>query len=529
MSSEGRGDVAAEVEALTRTLRSTLGPYGARKLVVEGDGTVSVTSSCPSILRRLDVDNPAVTVFRRAADGFAETNGDGATRLVVLVGALLDAAEALSERGVRPTAVERGYREASSVAVDRIAELERPLSVGGVESVAHTALTDVRDQSERRFFAGFVGQVVAELEAADRPFDAGNLAVAARVGGGRAESRLVHGVVLDRPPATSEMPRSPGVGGVAVLSETVDVPKLGGPTDRGKRRYSLGTHSFSDKRAFAERESDSFRERLETAVDAGCRVVVTGKAVNERVETVLANRGVLAIQRVDESDLRRLARATGATVVPGLSEVTPETLGRGAVRVTREAGRDMTVVESAGDQPVYTLYCRSPDPRSLDELRGSVEAALASVDSALETRTVVPGGGAAEMAAARTVARRARRLDGVEQLAAEAFGRALTAVPRTLASTTDLDGTTALVELRTAHAEGRDAVGVDCLEGETTDVLTVGDRPIVDPAALTRHVWAAATDLAVRLVRIDGRVLASGSDGGSTGESAENGGPASQS
>lgn len=524
MSSDGRVTVASEVESLTHVLRTTLGPYGARKLVVEADGTVGVTSSCASALSRLDVDNPAVTVFRRAAADFAETHGDGATRLVVLVGALLGEAESLADRGLRPGAVERGYREACSAATDRLGRLERPLSGGDVEAVAHTALTGVRDQSTRGTFAVLVARVADELEASGGTFDRRNLTVAARAGSGAAESRLVHGVVLDRPPAVAEMPRAPGVGGVALLSETVDVPKLGGPTDRTDRRYSLGTRSFADKRAFAERERAAFDRQVNEAVDAGCRVVMTGRAINERVEAVLANRDLLGVQRVEESELRRLARATGAAVVPGLGEVTAETLGRGDVRVTREAGRDVTVVESTGEQPVYTLFCRSPDPRSLDELRESVEAAVASVESALAGRAVVPGGGAAEAAASRAVARRARGLDGVEQLAADAFGRALTAVPRTLASTTDLDGTTALTELRTAHAEGRDAVGVDCIDGRTADVLTVGERPVVDPAPLTRRVWSAATDLAVRLVRIDEQVPASGlGDGDGTADESDAG------
>lgn len=516
MDSKEQSRFIGEVTSLTDTLRSTIGPYGARKLVVEESGKVTVTSSCASILDRIRLENPAVTVFDRTARGFTETHGDGVTRLIVLTGALLEAAETLSSQGLRPSAIEQGFREACSAAMEQISESERPLSEEGASAVIHTALTDVRDQSTRNYFSSVLGEVVDELEASTEEFDARDLTVSTRIGAGQAESELVHGVVLDRPPAVEEMPRSLGTTGVAIISETVDVPKLGGATARGDKRYSLESSSLEEKRSFAERERAAFQGQLDDVLELGCRVIVTKKAINERIEMLLANHGVLAIQRVEDDDFRRLARTTGATVVPGLDEVTAETLGQGKVNVTREGGRDMTVVESTGSAPVYTLFCRSPDHRSLDALERSMESAIASVHSSRKTKTVVPGGGAIEMAASRTVKRQSRSVDGAGQVAMAEFGRALTAVPRTLAATTGIDSTDALVNLRTAHAKGQNTVGVDCVLGETTDVLMAEHQPIVDPASLTRDIWSAATDLAVQLVRIDDVVAASDLGDGET-------------
>jgi chaperonin GroEL (HSP60 family) len=310
---------------------------------------------------------------------------------------------------------------------------------------------------------------------------------------------------MDRDPVAEGMPRTLRDVGIAVVAETVDVPKPGGAADDRSLVFRFSPESFEDRAAIGEREREAFEGQLEAAIDAGLRVILTERGINERVERTLANHGVLAIHQVDEADVARLARATGATVVPGLAQVDEGTLGHGTARVVRRAGRDMTVVETEGDAPVYTLFCRAPDERAVEAFERSVEHALAAVTSARATGTVAPGGGAAETNASGVVREHARSVAGREQLAVEAFGDALTAVPRTLAHNAGLDGGLSLVRLRVAHHEGRDATGVDCLSGELVDVVEEG---IVDPAGLKREVWTAATDLACYLLRIDEQVAA---------------------
>lgn len=500
-------DAITELTDAVRTVcdlvRTTLGPFGASKLVVNTDGTVTTTTSGTTVLDRLDVPDPAVTVLRSAAEDFRSEHGDGSATFVALTGALLEEAVGLVGTGLHPTAVATGYLRSLDVALAELDGRARPLSAVGTEAVARSALTGTRDPAARHRVGQYLARLEEALDADD--FGADRIGVVARLGA-RAETECVHGVVLNKKPVTEGMPRRAEAAGIALLSSTVDVPKIGGLSGRSDPTVSFASSSFEDRAALGEAERDGFDRRLSAAVDAGCRFVATSRAINERVERALANHGVIAIERVDDSDLARLARATGARVVPGLEQITPETLGRADVSIERKVGRDMTVVESStGD--VYTLFVRAPDPRSVDAFERSVREAVSAVALARREGTVVPGGGAVEVALARSVREQARSVPGREQLAMEGFADALLTLPRTHAENAGLDGWTGLVRLLVAHDEGRDATGVDALTGEVGDVL--GDDPVVEPTALKRDVLTAATELACRLIRIDARLTAS--------------------
>jgi chaperonin GroEL (HSP60 family) len=504
MSKGTRGELTAAAGTVCDIVRTTLGPFGASKLVVEDGGRVTTTAVGAAVLDRLDVEDPSLTVLRAAASSFEERYGDGTGTVVALAGALLRAAHDLAGQGLHPTAVERGYRKATSVALSAVERSARPLSAVGVAPVAATAMTATRDPTARATVSGYVQRVVESL--GREAFDRKQVKVATRLGGAGGETELVRGVVLEKEPVAEGMPRSVEGAGIALLSATVDVPRFGGETGVAGGDVAMEDASFEDRTALADREREVFRERLAAAREAGCDVVLTGMAVNDRVKRDVADARILAFQRVDDDDLRLLVRSTGAEVVPGLEQVTADTLGRGDVGLRREAGRDVVAVESDAGDPTHTLFCRAPDPRSVEAFRRSVESALSAVDLALSAGRVVPGGGAVGMAASHAVRDHARSVEGVEQLAVEAYADALRVVPRALATNAGLDGWDAVVRLHVAHSEGRDAVGIDCLTGEVTDVLA-GD-PIVQPVALERATLEAATELAVRLVRIDERLEA---------------------
>jgi chaperonin GroEL (HSP60 family) len=485
---------------------TALGPLGAAKLVLTEHGEVSTVSSAEELFDRIAVEDPVVTLLAATAEGFADRHGDGTTTAVALAGALLDEADRLIETGVHPTVVERGYRTARDIAVESIDCRARPVSAVGLPAVARTALCGVRDPLTRETLGEHVARAVEATDADAPGASRDRVAVTARIGP-PSETEFVQGLVLEYDPVVDSMPASVSEAGVAVLSSTVDTPTLAGETARSERAVSLTVESFDQRRSVREHEREAFHERLSAAVDAGCRFVATGKAVNDRVKRALAKSGIVAVQRVDEADLRRLALATGAVVCPSLDHVTAETLGRADVTGRRLAGRHVFVVENAAGEPAYTLLCRASDPRSVDSFRRSVESALASTVRAAREGTVVPGGGAAELAASRAVRDRARSVEGREQLAVEAFGNALRIVPRRLASSAGLSEWTTMTGLVAAHAEGRDERGVDVLAGEPADVLD-GEDPVADPTGLKRDAVSVATDLAVRLVRIDDRLPA---------------------
>ena len=506
----GKTNLLRDVWTVCDIVYSTLGPFGANKLVITEDGSVTVTSDGGAVVETIDVENPALSMLQTAAGDFRDRHNDGSATVVTLVGALLKEAAYLSDIGCRPTTIERGYHEAMSVADEALGRRARSVEAIGIESVAESALTATRSPRTRATIADYLVSAVdaVRAESANDATVARDVKVLARVGGAEAGTELLRGLFLDTDPVTPAMPRSVGDAGVAVLTGNIDVPSLaseGAKSDLGDAHMDV--ESLDEREALRERELRMFREDMEAALDAGCRFVMTEGAVNERVETMLANRGVLAVANVDHADAGRVARVTDATVVPSLGEVTTGTLGRATVGVQRYAGRDLIAVE-ADAHPVFTLLCRAPDPRSVKALHRSVEAALQAASVAREEGRVVPGGGAAEVSAAHAVREHARGVSGREQLAVEAFANALYAVPRALARNGGLDGWKGLVQLNVAHSEGRDAVGVDSIIGETRDVLDPED-PIVEPLLLKRAVWSAATDLTIRFVRIDDQLPAS--------------------
>jgi chaperonin GroEL (HSP60 family) len=495
-------ELVANVRTVADTVQTTLGPFGANKLLVQQDGTVTATASSTELLERFDVTDPAMTLLQTATSGFGDRYGDGTGTVVTLAGALLREADRLADQGLHPTAIERGYRDGLDSALDAIDRTARPLSSFGAEAVAKTALTGTRDPQVRQSVAAQVASVVEEVGA-----DASDsIRVVSRPGGAIAETELLRGVVLERGPILESMPRSPERDGIAVLSSSVDVPHVGSQLGDVSRRVVFDADSFEAREGIAEYESDAFSEQLQAAIDAGCGAIITERAINERVETRLAAEGILGIQRVDTDELRGIARTTGATVVPSLDQVSESTLGRGTISVQRKAGRDMTVIRSDSGEPAHTLFCRAPDPRTVTAFEHSVETAIAATAAAVRDGRVVPGGGAVEATMSQAVKAEARSLEGRQQLSADAFGTALMTVPRALATTAGLDGGRTVVQLRVARADGRDSVGIDALTGTTADVL--GDDPIIEPVGIKKAVLTAATDLATQLVRIDDRLQA---------------------
>lgn len=508
MADELRAELTGNAEVVGDIIRTTLGPFGATKLVVDTHGNVTTSAIGSTVIESIDIHDPAVSIMQTAANDFEDHYGDGTSTVVALAGAFLTATADLADQGLHPTTIERGYRDALSIATEILTQKARPLSDTGVKSVATTALTGTRDPHARATVSDYLDQMVTTL--GREQFDHHRIKVATRIGGGQGETELVNGIVLEKEPVIEDMPRSLENVGIALLSATVDVPRLGGDTGAltaDNIDIVMNDANFEDRVELGTRERSDFRDTLDEITNANCRVIATGRAINDRVKRDIANAGILGIQRVEREDLERLATVTNARVVDSIEHISDETLGKGDVVVRRETGRDMIVFESTAGTECYTLFCRAPDPRSMTAFQRSVESALAAVDHALDDGTVVPGGGAIEMAISHGLRNHAHSIQGPEQLAIEAYADAVRVIPQTLAANAGLDGWDAVLRLHVAHSEARETMGVDCLTGDIVDVLGIDD-PLVEPVGLKQTVFEGATDLVIKLIRIDERLPA---------------------
>jgi len=487
------------IRSIADVLRTTLGPFGTNKLLLEANGSVSTTSVGRVVMERIDFESPFVTLLERSVEQFDDIYSDGTTTLVGLTGALLDEAASLSEEGCHATVIQGGYDAAGTIASNYLDEHAVPVDDVGLEAVARTAFTASRDPALADIIAELVLEALGDLsnpssEAVDR-----NVDVVARTAGSVAESEVVHGVVLEQDAVSDGMPRSVSDAGVVVVTQTVDLPRLNSTLDDGEggqKRYGFAVDSFDDRAAVRDWERSTFQG----ALAAGCDVVLTTEAINDRVKTILASNGVLGVQRIEEGRRGRIVDATGATAVSEITALEPADIGRADVEVRRIGGRDLTFIESA-DTDVRTLFCRAPNPRTVESFERSVSSVLAATARAAGDGWVVPAGGAPEIGAARAVRQAARSVDDRRQLAMEAYADALTTVPRTIAGNAGADGQLALARLGSAHADGGQYAGIDALDGSVRDLIE--SEPAVEARSIKRAVWATATDLAVQMVRLD--------------------------
>ncbi len=494
-------DLAAGVRTLCQTVETMLGPFGANKLVIEDSGNVTATAAPIELLDRLDIEDPALTLLETAARDFKSQHGDGTALLVTLTGALLREAESLTEKGVHPTAVSGGFRAARDRAIETLELNTYPLAEFDAETVAKTALTGTRNLSLREIIAEYIAEATAR--AGDAAGD--STTILFKDGGSPSETDLISGVVIDKGTVLDTMPRE-YAGNIAVLSGSVDVPHAGSQMGPVTRRVIADVDSYDERAALGEQETSQFNDQLRDALSIGCGAIFTESAVNDRVQATLAAQNMLAVHRVDREQLDSVASVTGANVVPSLSQVEAGTLGQGRVDIQRKAGQDVAIITGTEDPAVQTLFCRAPDVRSVTAFNQSIEAALAATVTAYSTGQVVAGGGAIETAIAQEIDDFAYELRGREQLAAQAFSRALMIVPQLLGRTAGMDGTRTAVQLRAAHTEGRSATGVDVLAGNTRDVLE--SDPLIEPAELKRAIIINATDIVTQLIRIDAQLPA---------------------
>jgi thermosome len=491
--------------AVADAVRTTLGPKGMDKMLVDASGTVVVTNDGATILDQMDVDHPAARMVVEVAESQAEAVGDGATTAAILAGELLARAESLLDAGVHPTVVVEGYDEAVGVALATV----EAVAVGGddvddetLARVAETSMTGTATGAADA--AALAERVVAAVRraTADGRIDRDDVHLVARAGAGTSETRLIEGVAVDVEPMIETMPRSVADATVAVVDLKLDVRASAVDAE-----YTITSVDQLDA-AIAAEETE-LRGYAAALADAGVDVVVGTKAIDDRVANHLARAGILAFENVSDRDARAVARAVGARRLGSLADFDANDLGHAdAVDVERFGGNDLVVIEGGRTTSAVTLLLRGSTDHVVAELERTVGDAVESVAAAVESGGVVPGAGGTEVAVAAALRDAARGVEGRKQLAVEAFADAVEAVPRTLATNAGLDPIDALVDLRSRHervGEGRAGVVTEGGEARAGDPVAAG---ILDPVAVKREALAAAAQAATIVLRIDDVIAA---------------------
>ena len=502
-----RNNIAA-AKAVAQTVRTTLGPKGMDKMIVDAMGDVIVTNDGVTILKEMQIEHPAAKMVVEVAKTQEDAVGDGTTTAVVLAGELLKKAEDLLDQNIHPTVLAKGYRLAEVEAQRLLLKLALPIALSdtvALRQIAITAMTGKGAEANKEVLAELVVRAVKGV-ADQGKIDIHNIKVEKRVGQSAHCSELIEGIVLDKERVHPHMPTNVQNAKVALLDAALEIKNT-------EIDAKIQITDPSQLNSFLDQEERTLRSMVEKIKMSGATVVFCQKGIDDLAQHFLAKAGILAVRRVKKSDMESLARATGAIIVSNWKELSSADLGSaGVVREEKVGDEEMIFVEKCPNPKAMTLLVRGGTDHVADEIKRAVTDALGDVAAALKDGKVVAGAGAIEMELAQGIRRFAATMTGREQLAVQAFAESMEIVPRTLAENAGLDPITVLTQLRAAHDQGQTWAGINVFTGEVMDAQRAG---VIEPLKIKTQALSSATEVAEMILRIDDVIM--GGKGNSSG------------
>ncbi|MCE4628216.1 MAG: TCP-1/cpn60 chaperonin family protein [Desulfurococcales archaeon] len=493
------------VRAIAEILKTTYGPKGMDKMLVDSLGDITITNDGATILDKLDIQHPAAKMLVQIAKGQDEEAGDGTKTSVIFAGELLKEGEKLLASNIHPTIIVEGYKKALEKAVEIINEIAKPIDVNDTEILKKIALTSLNSKAVGEaadYFAEIAVEAVRSItEERDgkRYVDLNNIQIIKKHGGSLMDTKLIKGIVLDKEVVHPDMPKRVENAKIAVLDAPLEIEKP-------EIDLEISLTSPEHIKRLLEKQERILAEKVEKIAKTGANVVITQKGIDEVAQHFLAKHGIMAVRRVKRSDIEKIARATGANIVTNIDDLKPEDLGYAELVEERKVGEDkMIFIEGTKDSKSVTILIRGGFERLVEEADRALHDALSAVADAVMDGKIVAGGGATETEVARKLREFAKSVPGKEQLAIEAFIRALESLPQILAYNAGLDPVEILMKLRSAHEEGKVWAGIDVNTGEIVDMMEKG---VIEPVRVKSNAFKAGTEAATLILRIDDVIAA---------------------
>ena len=499
-----RGNIMA-ARTIAEAVKSSLGPKGMDKMLVESFGDVTITSDGRTILDKMDIEHPAAKMMVEVAKTQDAEVGDGTTTSVIVAGALLEKAEELIDKGVHPTVIVEGYGKAADKALETLEKIAIPVKPKQKEflkKVAATSMASKLVSENKEQFAKIA--VEAVLHAAQKvedkyKADLDDIMVEKKPGESAAETRLIEGLVLDKEVAHSGMPKRIEKARIALLESALEIEKT-------EFDAKINIDRPEQIESFMREEENMLKAMVEKIVASGANVVVCQKGIDDMVQHFLARKGILAVRRAKTSDMEKLGKATGGKVVTNLEGLAENDLGYAELVEERKIGDDkMTFIEGCKNPRSVAILIRGGTERFIDEAERSVHDALCVVRDVVQEPKILAGGGSPEMEIASALRDYAETLPGREQLAVQSFGEAIEIVPLALGENAGLDPIDILSELRARHEKGEKWAGVDVFEGKIKDMR---ELEVYEPLAVKKQVIKSAAEAATMILRIDDVIAA---------------------
>jgi archaeal chaperonin len=500
---EAQNNNFAAAKAVAAAVRSTLGPRGMDKMLIDGIGEITVTNDGVTILKEMDIEHPAAKMIVEVAKTQDAEVGDGTTTSVIIAGELLKNAEGLLAQGVHPTVIAEGYRMAAGKALsilDEIAITVKPTDTAILKKIAGTALTGKNAEVQKDLLSGIIVKAVLSVTDSDGKADLAHINVEKKTGASTDDTSLVEGMVIDKERVNPTMPKEVKNAKILILNAALEFKK----TDVNAK---INISSPGQAAAFLEEEEHMVHAMVDKVIASGATVLFCLKGIDDVAQHYLAKAGIFAVRRVKKSDGDNLARATGANVVTSLDAISAKDLGTaGLVEEKKVAGEEMIYISKCRNPKAVSIVVRGGTEHVVDELERAIHDALMVVSVVVEGKKIVAGGGAPETELSLRLHEYAATTGGRAQLAIEAFAAAMEVIPRALAENAGLDAIDMLVAMRATHQAGKKTFGVDADAGKPTDMLKAG---VVEPLRVKTQAVSSAAEAAVMILRIDDIIAAS--------------------
>ena len=500
--------------AIADAVRSTLGPRGMDKMLVDSMGDVVITNDGVTILKEIDVEHPAAKMVVEVAKTQDDECGDGTTTAVILAGELLKKAEALIEQNVHPTVISGGFRMAAQRARDLLEGLAIDVSPDKKEvlmDIARTSMISKSVASSRDLLAKVavdaVSAVAEKKEGGGWIVDEDNIQIVKKQGGSMDDTKMIEGIIVDKEAVHAAMPKRIEKGKIALVDSAMEVKKT-------EIDAKIEITDPSQLHAFLEEEENMLKKMVGIVKSSGANVLFCQKGIDDLAQHYLSKEGIYAVRRVKKSDMEKLSKATGANLVTKLDDLKASDLGSANLVEEKKIADDkMTFVTGCKNPKAVSILIRGGTEHVIDEIDRSLNDATSVVAVAVEDGKLVTGGGSTATELALRLRDYAASVGGREQIAIDAFASALEVVPTALAENAGLDPIDVLIELRKAHKSGKAHAGINVFSGKVTDMKK---EKVLEPLRVGKQGISSATDAAVMILRIDD-VIASRGDGGKGG------------
>ena len=492
-------------------VKSSLGPRGLDKMLVDSLGDVTITNDGATILKEIDVQHPAAKMMVEIAKTLDNEVGDGTTSSVVFGGALLAKAEELLKKDVHSTVIIDGYQAASEKTLEILSEIAKKIQPDDKESLLKIAKTSMQSKliSED---SGPISKVVVEAilkittkKAEKYDVDLDNIKVEKKAGASIQDTALIKGIVLDKEVVHSGMPTKIEKAKIALINAALEVEKT-------EMSAEIRISDPSQMQMFLEEENRMLKTMVEKIHGVGANVLLCQKGIDDIAQHYLAKHGILALRRIKESDMTKLAKATGGRVTTNLDDLSEKELGSADLVIQKKVESDKWVfVEGCRNPQSVTILIRGGSQRVVDEVDRSMHDALMVVKDVIEKPEIVAGGGAPEAFVAAQLKEWADNFDGREQLAIKKYAEALEVIPLTIAENAGMDPIDTMVNLRAKQNQGRKWTGIDARNTQVADMLSLD---VVEPLVVKEQIIKSATETANMILRIDDVIAITGGPGG---------------